>query len=198
MALPETVRVKLSPENAGYLSVAPVIIQEMPLRELVGRMLGVAGKRAERIRDLLLRGALVSGATRFRWSGFEADLKDLAQLLATFPEAEPARPFAPARCVRVVLSGPHGRIEISREAGQRRRWLRRASFWDLLLSLAAEAPLEYQEYSYKEGADLYRLRVSAAAAVSLRSHAALLRYRRLENQVRTAQFEEVVFFVNRP
>ena len=42
---------------------------EMPMRELVEHMLGVTGKDEARVRELLLRGTLVSGASRFRWTG---------------------------------------------------------------------------------------------------------------------------------
>ncbi len=197
MGLPETLRVKLSSENAGYLSLTPVVTREMPLRELLELMLGVTGKSVERVRELLARGVLVSGATRFRWDGLQADPHELRQLLVCFPDPEPERPFAAARCVRVILSGPHCRIEISREAGSRRRLLRRTSFWDVLLDLAAGAPLEYREYSYKERADCYRLKIALADAERLRTHARLLRYSILEDRVRTARFDHVDFFVSR-
>jgi len=195
--LPETVRVKLSPENAGYVSLAPVVTRDMPLGELIELMLGVAGKSAERIAELLRAGALVHGATRFRWQGFPAEPAELAGLLAAFPDPEPSRPFSAARCVRAVLSGGGRRLEISREAGERRRWLRRASFWEALLSLAAEAPVEYREYCYQERADCYRLRLTPAAAERLRRQAGLLRYSALEQRVRGARFEQVDFYVRR-
>ncbi len=37
----------------------------------------------------------------------------------------------------------------------RRRWLRRQSFWDFLMNLAAAKPLHYRDYSYYHRADLY-------------------------------------------
>ena len=89
MALPATVRVKLSSEAAESISITPVVVQEMPVRELVEYMLGVTGKDEARIRELLLRGSLVSGASRFRWAGWEADLQNLRELLATFPGSRP-------------------------------------------------------------------------------------------------------------
>ena len=59
--------------GGGSISITPVVVREMPLRELVEYMLGVTGKDEARIRELLLRGTLVSGASRFRWAGWEAD-----------------------------------------------------------------------------------------------------------------------------
>ncbi|MDW8131599.1 MAG: hypothetical protein RMI94_13695 [Bryobacterales bacterium] len=197
MALPQALRVKLSSEEAGYLSMTPVVVQEMALRDLVERMLGIAGKDPERIADLLLRGVLVSGATRFRWQGFHADPAEVAALLATFPDAEPERPFCAGRCVRVALCGPHGRVEISRQAGSRRRWLRRRSFWDALMEETAQAAPEYREYSYKERADCYRLRLTRGAEERLRQHAALLAYSVLQDRVRAGGFETVEFYVAR-
>ena len=94
-ALPETIRVKLSSEAADYVSITPVLVQELPLRELVGHMLGLTGKDEKRIRELLLRGTLVSGASRFRWTGWDADSDGIRHLLAGFPDPEPARLFDP-------------------------------------------------------------------------------------------------------
>lgn len=197
MALPQALRVKLSSEEAGYLSMTPVVVQEMALRDLVELMLGVAGKDPERIADLLLRGVLVRGATRFRWQGFRADPAEVAELLAAFPDAEPGRPFVAGRCVRVALCGAHVRIEISREAGARRRWLRKRSFWDALMEEAAQATPEYCDYSYRERADRYRLRLTHPAVERLRRQATLLAYSTLEDRVRSGGFEAVEFFVTR-
>ena len=70
MSLPATVRVKLSSEAAGSISITRVVVQDLPVRDLVEHMLGITGKDEARVRELLLRGALVSGASRFRWSGW--------------------------------------------------------------------------------------------------------------------------------
>src|SRR5215469_5362738 len=105
MALPHTVRVKLSSEAAGAISITPVVVQEMPVRELVEHLLGLVGKDAVRIREILRRGSLVSGASRFRWEGWETEPEGLVQMLATFPDADASRLFAADRCIRVLLRG---------------------------------------------------------------------------------------------
>jgi len=89
MALPETIRVKLSTEAVGAISITPVVVEDIPLRDLVGRMLGLTGKDAARVRELLLRGTLVSGASRFRWKGFDAAVTgiEMANLLRAIPSA---------------------------------------------------------------------------------------------------------------
>ncbi len=44
MALPPTIRVKLSSEAADSISLTPVVVQELPVRDLIEHMLGVTGK----------------------------------------------------------------------------------------------------------------------------------------------------------
>ncbi len=197
MPLPETIRVKLSSETAGYMSLTPVVTRDMPLRELVELMLGLTGKETERIRELLRRGALVSGASRFRWAGWDADRDALDSLLATFPDPDPARPFSPRFALHAVLHGPHCRVEISRETGSARRFLHRRSFWDALIEASAAGAPRYLEYSYKHRADCYRVEIPREAAEALRRNARALRYSSLEAQVRASAFETIDFYVAR-
>src|SRR5437016_7836197 len=135
MPLPPTVRVKLSSEAAEAISLTPVVVQELAVRDLVEHILGVTGKDEARIGDLLLRGSLVSGASRFRWQGWEADRDAVRALLGTFPDPDPARPFVAANCVRAVLRGGRQAIELHREAAARKGMFQRASFWDLAMRI---------------------------------------------------------------
>src|SRR5579872_3992610 len=105
MALPPTIRVKLSSEAAESIALTPVVVQEIAIRDLIEHMLGITGKNEARIRELLKRGTLVSGASRFRWTGWEADADGITEVLATFPDDDPTREFAAARCRRVILRG---------------------------------------------------------------------------------------------
>jgi len=202
MTLPETIRVKLSSEAAEYVSLTPVVVQEMPVRELVEHMLGLTGKDEARVRDLLLRGTLVSGASRFRWTGLEVDLEGVRALLDGFPNPEPARPFAVDRCVRAVLRGPRQPIRIAREAGSFRgimaRITRRPTFWDLVMELALSGELRYSDYSYRDRADVYRLSIDPVAAQRLRDAARLLRFSALEAQIRVVPIESLDLYVLRP
>ena len=109
MALPQRVRVKLSSEAAGAISITPVVVQELPLRELVEHMLGAAGKDEARIAEMLRRGTLVVGASRFRWEGWEAEPEGLRELLATFRMPTPRVPSPPpAACARCCAAGARG------------------------------------------------------------------------------------------
>jgi hypothetical protein len=201
MSLPDKIRVKLSSEAAEYISLTPVVVQEMTTRELVEHMLGVTGKDAARVRDLLLRGTLVSGASRFRWSGWEADPEAVRSLLATFPDAEPGRPFAAASCVRAVLRGPRQPVAIPREIGSSRgvvaRILRRMSFWDLLMQIAAAGAPHYSGYSYRDRADLYQLPLGGPEARRIREASRLVSYTALEAQIRNTPIDSAEFYVNR-
>ncbi len=197
MPLPEIIRVKLSSETAGYISVTQVLVQEMPVRELVELMLGLTGKDPGRVRELLLRGTLVSGGSRFRWTGWDAEIAALESLLATFPDPEPKRPFAGERAVCAVLRGPGCRIEVTREAGAPRRFLHARSFWAVLMELAAAGAPRYLEYSYKHRADCYRVEPAPAAAALLRENAGALKYSTLESQVRQAAVDSIDLYVAR-
>ena len=197
MALPQTVRVKLSSEVAEAISITPVVVQELPVRELVEHVLGMAGKDERRIREMLLRGTLVSGATRFRWAGWDADLESLRELLATFPDADPARPFAAAGCIRATLRGGRHAIEIPREAATRRSWFQRKSFWDVLMEVSDESGPVYSGYSYRERADRYLREFTAEEAERVRAAAAAVRYSALREQIRSVGFAGAELYVTR-
>jgi hypothetical protein len=197
VALPETIRVKISSEEAGSISLTPVVVREMPVRELIETMMGSTGKDAARIVELLLRGTFVSGASRLRWTGWAAEPDAIASVLATFPDADPRRPFARDLCVHAVLKGPATRVEIERQAGSARRPFRRRSFWDALMELAEAGAPVYGGYSYRHRADRYSVALTYEAAERLRESAGAIRYSTLEAAVGRARVESIDLFVER-
>jgi hypothetical protein len=197
MALPQTVRVKLSSEVAEAISITPVVLQELPVRELVEHLLGIAGKNESRIREILLRGALVSGASRFRWAGWDADVASLRELLATFPDADPSRPFAAAGCIRATLRGGRHAIEIPREAAARKSLFQRKTFWDLLMEVVAASGPAYSGYSYRERADRYLREFTPAETERVRAAASAARYSALRDQIRSVGFVQAELHVTR-
>jgi hypothetical protein len=160
-------------------------------------LLGGTGKERERIHELLLRGTLVSGGSRFRWAGWDADKEALDSLLSTFPDSDPARPFSHARAIHAMLRGPVSSIEIPREVGSSCRFLRRRSFWDALIEAAGAGVPRYVAYSYKYRADCFRVELTPDAAEALRRNAGALRYSSLETQVRMAPILAIEFYVAR-
>ena len=197
MALPPTIRVKLSSEAAGSISLTPVVAQDLPLRDLIEHMLGITGKDEARIRELLLRGSLVSGASRFRWVGWDVEAAGLRELLATFPDPDPSCPFRPAHCTRVILRGGRQAIEITRDAGSRKGLFQRKTFWDVLMNVIAATAPEYSGYSYRDRADRYLREFARADLEQLRAARDLVRYSTLRDQLRTAAFTQAEIFAAR-
>jgi hypothetical protein len=184
MALPDRVRVRISSEEGGYVSITPVVSQEIAFSELLERILSVTGKDLPRVQEVLRRGNLVSGASRFRWEGTAFEEQELAAALSAFPDAEPTRSFQPEACLRALLRDRHHQLVILREAGDRRRLFRRRDFWTSLLQIVQSAaqPPVYVEYSYRDHCDVYRLDLTPQQGAALREHAALLRFPSLRAQ----------------
>jgi hypothetical protein len=195
--LTRRIRVKLSSEEAGSISLTPVVVQEMTLHELLEHILASAGKDEERVRGLLRRGAVVSGASRFRWEGWDEDPASLREQLAAFPDPDPARPFSPAACLHAVLRAPGRRLEIDRAAGAARRLLRRRSFWDVLTALAAAGVPEYRDYSYRHRADCYHLPLTSVQLATLRRAASLLAYSGLRDAIRQIGYDSLELYTGR-
>jgi hypothetical protein len=161
MPLPETISVRYTDEEAGYVTVRPVVRQTFRLNELLDMVLSVAGKNVTRVRQLLHSGTVVYHFFRYTWTGFDVDEAELAAALARFPDADPSRPFAPEQCNLALLEsvGPNPRyiLELHRAAGSKRRLFREKSFWERLLEIAMKEKVHYHSYSYGRRADLYRL-----------------------------------------
>ena len=197
MPLPSNVRVKLSSEVAESISITPVVVREIPIRELIEHMIGITGKDEARVHELLLRGTLVRGASRFRWSGWDADRAAIREALGSFPDPDPGRRFAPELCIRAALRGPGRRIEIPREIGLRKPLFRRTSFWDALMGVAASSEVRYVDYVYRERADCYSAALSVSALERLRESAQLVKYSTLQQQILHTNLESVDLFVAR-
>jgi hypothetical protein len=197
MALPATVRVKLSTEAAGAIAITPVVVQELPIRDLVAHILAVAGKDEARLREILLRGSLVSGASRLRWAGWEADREGLREVLAAFPDPDPTLVFEPGRCTRAVLTGGRQAIEIPHEAAASRGLFRRGGFWEELMEMVSSSGPVYAGYSYRDAADRYRCLLSAGTCARLRAAAQSLRHSTLRARIQTEAFAVVEVYAGR-
>jgi hypothetical protein len=197
MPLPEKIRVKLSSETAESISLTPVVVQELPIRELVEHMLGVTGKDEPRIREMLLRGTLVSGASRFRWTGWEAEADGLRALLATFPDAEPDRPLRASNCIRAVLRGGRQTVDLPREPLMRKSLFQHSTFWDAFLQVVEEARCEYAGYSYRDRADRYLREFSLTEADRVRQAAEKVKFSTLRDRIATVGFTGAELFAAR-
>lgn len=176
MALPDTIPVKYTEEDAEFLSVRPVVRQTFRLPELLDMILSVTGKDPARIKRSLQSGTVVFHFYRYRWEGFSVEDSELAAALAQFPDADPNRPFAAVWCTAVLLeTGAQTPPEWKKQEAAARRWFRGKSFWDYLLEFAAKEPASYLAYSYERKGDLYALPVDPAHQVAIaRAGASLL------------------------
>lgn len=196
--LPDTIAVKYTEEEAQYLSVRPLVRQTFRLAELVDMILGVTGKDLARIRQILRSGTVVFHFYRYWWQGFETDEAELRALLATYPDADSARPFRAEECTAVLFeSGAPSRapLELRREHAAQRRLLRSRSFWDWLMDLARKSAPAYVDYSYARRADLYALDLSPAQQAALAREARRLSTRALRAQMQRLPPPGRVIFV---
>jgi hypothetical protein len=208
MALPETIPVRRTEEEAGYVSFRPVVRQNFSLNDLLGMVLGVTGKNLARIQKILRSGSVSFHLYRYSWQGFEIEEHELESLLSRFPDADALRPFSPDNCVAVLFearaahshsrgSEVHPVLELDRAAASRRPLLRlgRHTLWDALMAAASAGSLAYEGYSYSRRADLYALDLSPEQAASLAAAAQSLAPRDMHRNLRAIESAARVVYV---
>ena len=176
MPLPETIPVKYTEEEADYVSMRPLVRQNFRATELVDMIVRVAGKDLLRMQQILRSGTVVFRSYRYWWQGFEAEAAALAEALAAYPDADSSRPFRAEDCKEVMFeAAPAAKrhpVSVKREEASRKRLLRAESFWDRVMGAARDAKLEYREYSYALGGDVYAAALTADQAGQLARDAA--------------------------
>jgi hypothetical protein len=198
MPLPESIAVKYSEDEAGSITMRPLVRQTFRAPELVDMIVRVAGKDARRVQQILRAGTIVFHSYRYWWQGFEPDPAALADLLGSYPDSDPKRPFRPQDCTEAILESsgtpPRHSLRILRERAVRKRLFRARSFWDSLLEAAREAPPAYREYSYAHRADIYVAPLDAAALARLAREATQLSPRSLRAQLtHLSSMSQIVF-----
>jgi hypothetical protein len=196
--LPDSISVKYTEEEAEYLSVRPVVRQTFRLDELLDMLLSVAGKDVPRLQQILRSGTAVYHYFRYWWTSFEADAAELRAALARFPDADPARPFRREECAAVLLeseSGARAPVKLARVDASQRRWLRRSSLWDALMTLAAAHPPVYAEYSYAHRGDLYHASLDASQAEAMAREAVRLAPAALRGHAHSLQRARRILFL---
>lgn len=199
MPLPEKIPVRYTEEEAGYVTVRPVVRQTFRVTELLDMILGVTGKDAARVQQILRSGTIVYHFFRYSWPGFEAGDTDLAAALEQFPDPDPSRPFAADRCTMAVFdsggASPRHLLELDRAVASKRRIFRAKSFWQRLLEIAIEGPPAYQSYSYGRRADLYRLELNEGIRSEIAQAANALAPAKLRAALRVLPASEQITFV---
>ena len=177
--------------------MTPVARRDMSAAELIDRILAVTGKNPKRILEILSRGTFVAGASRYRWEPITATGPELAARLDQFPDPDPGRPFDAERCSLIVMRGHRGAVSLSRDVASQKRFLKKRSFWDVLLpALAALAP-SYQRYCYSERADVYSVRLTLDSVQELLENAKLLKYSSIIGQLNYLDATNAELFVER-
>jgi hypothetical protein len=213
MPFPETIPVKYSEEEAEFISMRPLVRQTFRPAELVDMIVAVTGKDPQRVRLILRSGTIVFHSYRYWWQGFDAEPGKLAEFLARYPDANPARPFRPEDCTEAILesgaasssdpmlqsSAPRHSLRLRREDAARKRLFRSRSLWDALMDLTCPRPPAYREYSYALRADIYILHPDAAQLAHLAREAARYSPRSLRPHLALLpSVSQVVFACPRP
>ncbi len=171
MPLPETIAMRFTEEDAGYVTVRPVVKQTFRLAELADMVMSVTGKNASRVRQIFRAGTVVYNGYRYWWDGFASNEDEITGLLASFPDDDPARVFNPAEATAASLEIGGGTqrslVAIARREASAKKLFHKRSPWEILLKAAQDSTARYEKYSHAERADVYRVHLSPEAAASL-------------------------------
>jgi hypothetical protein len=171
MPLPETIAMRFTEEDAGYVTVRPVVKQTFRLAELTDMVVSVTGKHASRVQQIFRAGTVVYNGYRYWWDGFASKEDEVTGLLALFPDDDPARVFNPAEVTTVSLEIGGGTerslVGIARREASAKKLFRTRSPWDILLKAAQDSTPRYEKYSYPERADVYRVHLPFEIAALL-------------------------------
>ena len=171
MSLPQIIAARYTEEDAGYMSVRPVVKQTFRQHELIDMIVSVAGKDVQRVQQILRSGTVVYHGYRYWWDTISPEIPELETLLASFPDEDPSRAFLPqeATAVLVEMGGGTQRVvtEILREDASRKRLLARESPWGVLAGWAASHAPRYEKYDHGRKADLFRMTIPFGQAQQL-------------------------------
>jgi hypothetical protein len=161
MALPEQISVRYTEEDAGYVSVRPVVTQNFRLRDLIDLIVSAAGKDSRRVKEILEVGAVSYNGYRYWWEGIPAEFAEVEALLAGFPDDDPSQVFQPASAVAAIFEMGGGSqrslMEIRRKEAVEKKLFGKITPWDVLLENIRPFPARYEKYSHARRADLFRV-----------------------------------------
>ncbi len=161
MPLPEQIPLRYTEEDAGFVSVRPVVKQTFQLHELVDMVVSVAGKDAARVQQIFRSGTVVYNGYRYWWDALHAEREEIERLLLPFPEDDPSRPFEPEKAIAVLLEIGGGAqrtvVEISRQDAAQKKLFAKHSPWNVLTNFASGKTARYEKYAHARRADLLRI-----------------------------------------
>ena len=161
MPLPDQIPLRYTEEDAGFVSVRPVVKQTFRLHELVDMVVSVAGKDAARVQQIFRSGTVVYNGYRYWWDALSTEREEIEQLLLVFPDDDPSRGFDAAQTTAVLLEIGGGAqrtvVEISRHDAAQKKLFAKHSPWDVLTNFASARSPRYDKYNHARRADLFRL-----------------------------------------
>lgn len=198
MALPETIAIRFTEEDAGYVTVRPVVRQTFRMAELTDMVLTVTGKNVARVHQIFRAGTVVYNGYRYWWDSFASEPSEITALLAPYPEDDPSLPFRPSAVTSISLEIGGGSqrsvVEITREEASAKRWFQKRNLWDILLGAAEKAPPRYQKHSHAQRADVYRLYLPVEAAQALLARTRTAAPRALQKKLAGVQPPSALLF----
>ncbi len=161
MPIPELIPVRYAEDDAGYVSMRPVVKQVFRPNELADMVISVVGKEADRVRKILQSGTVLYNGYRYWWDGLALEPQEIEALLLQFPDDEPSRAFDPSQATAILFEMGGGTqrnlVEITIREASEKKLLSRTTPWDVLTRFVAANPPRYEKYSHARRADLYRL-----------------------------------------
>jgi hypothetical protein len=172
MPLPENIAMRFTEEDAGYVTVRPVVKQTFRLLELADMVVSVTGKNVLRVQQIFRSGTVVYNGYRYWWEGFASNENEVTGLLATFPDDDPTRLFNAAQVIAIALEIGGGAqrslVNVTRHEASAKKLFHRRIPWEILFAATAkDAPPRYEKYSHADRADIYRVHLSGEEAASL-------------------------------
>jgi hypothetical protein len=198
MPLPETIAMRFTEEDAGYVTVRPVVKQRFRLGELADMVVSVTGKNVARVQQIFRAGTVVYNGYRYWWEGFGSDEIEIAGLLSVFPDDDPTLLFNPAQIIAASLEIGGGTqrtlVGIARDEASGRKLFHKESPWGVLLDAAKNTSPRYEKYSHAERADVYRVPLSFEVATTLLKQAAAASSRGLRKKLTALQPPAAILF----
>jgi len=173
MPLPQQISVRYSEDDAGYVTMRPVVRQVFRLADLADMVVSVVGKDPARVQQIFKTGTVAYNGYHYWWDPISAELEEIDNLVAPFPDDDPAQPFDANRVTAVLFESGGGTqrnlVEITAGEAKLKRMFAKSSAWSVLTDFAAANAPRYEKYSHARRADLYRLTLALDGARQLLS-----------------------------
>jgi hypothetical protein len=200
MPLPAEIPVRYTEEDAGYVSIRPVVKQNFRLHELADMVVRVTGKDASRVQKIFQSGTVIYNGYRYWWEGIPAEANEIEKLLIPFPEDDPSIPFDPTKAIAALFEIGGGSqlrvVEIQRAEASQKKLFSKTTPWRVILEKAGALPVRYEKYSHARKADLFRVSLPYDKAQQLLNAMFQTAPRALHNRWTTLRPPAAIIFIS--